>query len=76
MRIGELSRELEKANNQYALPAAEKSKEQMLAEAGISTITANRYQQLVGPPLFTHCVNSSSPIGPGPQRALVLRFWP
>jgi hypothetical protein len=44
MRIGELSRELEKAEahgGKIRLPTAGKSKEQTLAEAGISTTTAS-----------------------------------
>ena len=53
MRSGELSRELEKATaNQYTvhLPSDGKkqTKEQVLADAGISTMSANRYEQLVG----------------------------
>jgi hypothetical protein len=52
MRIGELSRELEKAlpNKGHGVISSEKIKEQSLKNAGISTATANRYEQLVGPP--------------------------
>jgi hypothetical protein len=53
IRIGELSRELEKAEHGGAgggskFPPLGTSKEQALAEAGLSTSTANRYEQLVG----------------------------
>src|SRR5215510_4800161 len=48
VKIGEISRDLEKAGNQYALPADGKSKEQQLAEAGISTSAAHRYEELAG----------------------------
>jgi hypothetical protein len=45
----QISRELEKAQNQFALPTDGKSKEQTLAEAGISTSAPQRYEQLAGP---------------------------
>ena len=48
-QIGKLSRELEKAKNQSALPSGGKSKEEQLAAAGISTSTANRYEELAAP---------------------------
>jgi hypothetical protein len=59
-RIGQISRELEKAKFERDesgrpvsshLPAGGKmeTKEQQLAAAGISTSTANRYQQLAAP---------------------------
>jgi hypothetical protein len=53
IRIGELSRELETAEREgargnYRLPSSGKSKAQALAEAGISTSTAQRYEELVG----------------------------
>jgi hypothetical protein len=53
IRIGELSRELEKAEHGGAgggskFPPLGTSTEQALAEAGLSTSTANRYEQLVG----------------------------
>jgi hypothetical protein len=40
---------MQKAENQYALPSDGESKEQTLAEAGISTSTAQRYETLAGP---------------------------
>jgi hypothetical protein len=49
MRIGELSRELEKAEahgGTIRLPSGGKSKEQTLAEAGLSTSAAARYEAL------------------------------
>jgi hypothetical protein len=50
MRIGQISRELEKSkggsNPKATLPTGGKSKEEQLAEAGISTSTANRYEEL------------------------------
>jgi len=54
IRIGELSRELEKAERgdgpagTFALPGGRKSKTQALADAGISTSTAHEYEQLTG----------------------------
>jgi hypothetical protein len=52
-RIGELSRDLEKAlpNKGHGadLPADGKTKETQLAEVGISTSAANRYEELAGP---------------------------
>jgi len=52
-RIGELSRDLEKAGfipgKGACVPSDGKTKEQTLAEAGISTSTANRYEELAGP---------------------------
>jgi hypothetical protein len=39
-KIGEISRDLEKVDNQYALPTDGKSKQEQLAAAGISTSTA------------------------------------
>jgi len=51
IRIGELSRELEKAEahgGKIRLPADGKSKDETLAAAGISTTTAHRYEQLTG----------------------------
>jgi len=51
-RIGEISRELEKVEtagpSSVRIPASGKPKAQVLAEAGISTSTANRYEQLTG----------------------------
>src|ERR1700732_1039990 len=52
-RIGQLSTELEKAERegprgQFRLPTDGKSKQAQLAEAGISTSTANRYEELAG----------------------------
>jgi hypothetical protein len=53
-KIGELSRELEKnipggADAGSTLPPMGKSKGDMLADAGISTSSAYRYEQLAGP---------------------------
>jgi hypothetical protein len=51
VKIGEISRELERAEahgGKICLPTDGKSKEQQLKEAGISTSTANRYEELVG----------------------------
>ena len=52
IRIGQLSRELDASkggnNPQATLPAGGQSKSATLAEAGISTTTANRYEQLAG----------------------------
>jgi hypothetical protein len=45
-QIGKISRELEKAKNRSALPTSGKSKEKQLAAAGLSTSTANCYEQL------------------------------
>jgi hypothetical protein len=55
VKIGEISRELEKAQTihtewhgaEIRLPSDGKSKEQQLAEAGISTSTAQRYEELI-----------------------------
>jgi hypothetical protein len=50
-RIGELSRELETAESHGGkiwLPADGKSKEEQLTAAGISTSTAQRYEELTG----------------------------
>lgn len=44
--IGELSAALEKQTNQSALPSGGKSKSETLADAGISTSAANRYEKL------------------------------
>ena len=49
IRIGEISRELEKAPSgkaSHALPSAGKSKSATLRDAGISTSTAHRAEQL------------------------------
>ena len=51
-RIGEISQELEKAQGartKLLLTGEKKSKEEQLAEAGISTSTAERYEQLPAP---------------------------
>jgi len=51
IRIGELNRDLETAQgirNELLPNGEKKSKEQILADAGISTSTANRYEQLAG----------------------------
>jgi hypothetical protein len=53
-RIGELSRELEKAEpggvgGGSKIPPMGSSKSETLAAAGISTSTAHRYEQLAGP---------------------------
>ena len=52
-QIGKLSRELEKskggANPKATLLSSEKSKEEQLKDAGLSTSTANRYEQLASP---------------------------
>jgi hypothetical protein len=53
-QIGKISRELEKATKvggagKVSLPTGGKTKEEQLAEAGISTSTANRYEQLAAP---------------------------
>ena len=53
VRIGELSRELEKAQRigpagGYRLPDGRKSKADALLDAGISTSTAHEYEQLTG----------------------------
>jgi hypothetical protein len=52
-RIGELSRDLEKVvtigGGKVGIPIDGKPKEQTLAEAGISTSTAQRYEELAGP---------------------------
>jgi hypothetical protein len=53
IRIGEISRELETAKHGGAgggskLPTMGTSKAEQLAEAGISTSTANRYEELTG----------------------------
>ena len=50
-RIGELSMELEKAQPTHSgvqLPSGGKLKSDVLAEAGLSTTTANRYEELTG----------------------------
>jgi myosin heavy subunit len=44
--IGEISLGMEKQKNQSALPSGGKSKTDALADAGISTSSANRYEQL------------------------------
>jgi hypothetical protein len=55
-RIGELTRELDKAefgdgpNTAPRLPTSGKAKEQALADAGISKSAAQRYEELIGPP--------------------------
>ena len=49
IRIGEISRELEKAPSgkaSHSLPSAGKSKSATLRDAGISTSTAHRAEQL------------------------------
>ena len=49
IRIGEISRELEKAQSgkaAHSLPSAGKSKTDTLRDAGISTSTAHRAEQL------------------------------
>ena len=53
MRIGEISRDLEKAEKiggpgKFKVPNDGKFKSEVLADAGISTSTANRYEGLVG----------------------------
>ena len=48
MRLGQLSRALDKANNQHALPDNGKTKAEALANVGISTSRAHRYEQLAG----------------------------
>jgi hypothetical protein len=51
-RIGEISRDLEKlqgAPTELLPNDGKKSKAETLAEAGISTSTANRYEELAGP---------------------------
>lgn len=48
--IGEISAALEKQKNQAALPSGGKSKSEALADAGISTSTANRYEKLAAIP--------------------------
>lgn len=48
--IGEISAALEKQKNQAALPTGGKSKSETLADAGISTSTANRYEKLAAIP--------------------------
>lgn len=48
--IGELSAALEKQKNQAALPTGGKSKGEVLADAGISTSAANRYEKLAAIP--------------------------
>jgi hypothetical protein len=40
---------LEKADNQFGLPTDGKTKEQQLAQAALSTSTAQRYEELAGP---------------------------
>ena len=49
--IGEISAGLEKQKNQAALPSGGKSKNETLKDAGISTSTAHRYEQLATIPL-------------------------
>jgi hypothetical protein len=53
-KIGELSRELEKAEpakgHGAGLSNDGKTKQQKLADAGISTTSAHRYEKLAGPP--------------------------
>ncbi|MDQ1831957.1 hypothetical protein [Massilia scottii] len=49
--IGEISAGLEKQKNQAALPSGGKSKSEALKDAGISTSTAHRYEQLATIPL-------------------------
>jgi hypothetical protein len=51
IRIGQLSRELETAEHEgpgAVIPSSGKYKRDALADAGISTTTANRYEQLAG----------------------------
>jgi hypothetical protein len=51
MRIGQMSAALEKAEahgGQICLPSGGKSKADALAEAGISTSAAHRYEELAG----------------------------
>src|SRR5882762_2106577 len=52
-RIGEISRDLEKVEtigpSSVRIPIDGKPKSQVLAEAGISTSTAQRYEELAGP---------------------------
>lgn len=48
--LGEISAALEKQKNQAALPTGGKSKSEALADAGISTSTANRYEKLAAIP--------------------------
>lgn len=49
--IGEISVGLEKQKNQAALPSGGKSKNEALKDAGISTSTAHRYEQLAAIPV-------------------------
>ena len=50
-QIGKLSRELEKAqpNKGHGVTTGEKTKADQLKDAGLSTSTANRYEQLASP---------------------------
>jgi hypothetical protein len=50
-QIGKISRELEKAqpNKGHGILTNEKTKEQQLADAGITVPTAHRYEQLAAP---------------------------
>ena len=53
-QINKISRELEKAEKvggpgKFKVPTSGKFKAEQLAEAGISTTTANRYEQLAAP---------------------------
>lgn len=63
--IGEISAALEKQKNQAALPTGGKSKSEALADAGISTSTANRYEKLaaIPEPVIDDIISKSKEIG-------------
>jgi hypothetical protein len=72
VRIGEISKELDKSkggsNPQSTLPIDGKSKEQQLKEAGISTSSANRYEELAGPTVETEILSRGVYGGNAPRR--------
>ncbi len=74
IRIGEISRELEKAPSgkaSHSLPSAGKSKSATLRDAGISTATAHRAEQLaaVATPLQIAAPGASCAVDVGKENA-------
>jgi len=77
--IGEISVALEKQKNQAALPTGGKSKSEALADAGISTSTANRYEKLaaIPEPVIEEIIAKSKEIGkPVSAKAVMAQVAP
>jgi len=77
--IGEISVALEKQKNQTALPTGGKSKSEALADAGISTSTANRYEKLaaIPEPVIEEIIAKSKEIGkPVSAKAVMAQVAP